>query len=63
MSAEESFKAGKLEESLATLQQERPGIFVAAVTHDVANSTITILLNAAPNQNTKVGWFVLELPD
>jgi hypothetical protein len=49
--------------ALATLQQQRPGVYVAAVTQDVSASTITIHLNTAPSQNTKVGWFVLEQPD
>ena len=40
----------------------RLGVFVVAVTHEVADSTITIRLNVAPNKNTSVGCFVLEQP-
>lgn len=48
--------------AVATLQQNRTGVYVAAVTHDVVASTIKIILNKAPLSDTKVGWLVMEMP-
>jgi hypothetical protein len=48
--------------AFATLQQFRTGVFVAAVTRQVAASTITIILNKTVASNIKVGWFVTETP-
>jgi hypothetical protein len=48
--------------ALATLQQARAGVYVIAAGCQVAASTITIRLNVAPSQDTRVGYFVLEQP-
>ena len=46
--------------ALATLQQQRSGVYLKAVTKELAASTITIRLNKAPTSSTKVAWLVLE---
>jgi hypothetical protein len=46
--------------ALATLQQQRSGIHVTAVTQQLAASTITIRLSKALASSAKVGWMVLD---
>lgn len=48
--------------ALATLQQVRTGVYISGVSCQVLASTITIRLNVAPSQDTRVGYFVLEQP-
>jgi hypothetical protein len=48
--------------AVATLQQNRTGVFVQAVTHQVPASTIKIILNKTVSADTKVGWLVMESP-
>jgi len=45
---------------LATLQQYRSGLSIAAAVPNVAAGSITIYLNKAAPSATKVAWFVLE---
>jgi hypothetical protein len=47
---------------VATLQQLRPGAYVAAVSKDVTASTIKIILNKAVASDTRVGWVQMEMP-
>jgi hypothetical protein len=45
---------------LAILQQDRPGIHVRSAAPDVAAQAITVRLNQAVGQTTRVGWFVVN---
>ena len=45
---------------LATLQQNRAGVFVQAAVPDVSRSSFTIHLNKAVSASTKVAWFVVN---
>ena len=46
--------------ALATLQQYRSGVHVAATEISVANKTLTIRLNTTVGSATKVAWIALE---
>jgi hypothetical protein len=48
--------------AVATLQQFRSGVYVAAVTKDTTASTIKIILNKTVASDTKVGWVQMESP-
>lgn len=43
----------------ATIQQDRPGVYVEAAVPSVAGSSFTIYLNRTVASATKVAWFVL----
>jgi hypothetical protein len=45
---------------LATLQQNRPGVWVRAAVPDVAANSFTIFLNQAVVVATNVAWFLLD---
>ena len=45
---------------LATLQQNRAGVFVQAAVPDVSGSSFTIHLNKTVSASTNVGWFVVN---
>jgi hypothetical protein len=45
---------------LATLQQDRAGVWVRSAVPDVAASSFTIHLSKAVSSSTKVAWFVLN---
>jgi len=45
---------------LATLQQNRAGVFVQAAVPDVAGSSFTIHLSKAVSKNTTVAWLVVN---
>jgi hypothetical protein len=45
---------------LATLQQNRSGLWVQAAVPSASGSSFTIYLNHATNSNTAVGWFVVN---
>ena len=45
---------------LATLQQNRSGLWVQAAVPSVSGSSFTIYLNHATNSNAAVGWFVVN---
>ena len=45
---------------LATLQDNRAGIFVQAAVPNISGSSFTIHLSKAVSANTKVAWFVVN---
>ena len=45
---------------LATLQTNRAGVWVRAVTTNVTNGTITIYLNVAVSASTIIGWYLIN---
>jgi hypothetical protein len=45
---------------LATLQQDRPGLFVRSAVPSAAGNSFTVRLNKAVASDTKVGWFLVN---
>jgi hypothetical protein len=45
---------------LATLQQDRPGVFVRSAVPNAAGNSFTIRLNMSVDSDTKVGWFLVN---
>jgi len=45
---------------LATLQQHRAGVWVAAVVKDIPGHSLTIYLNKSVAADTRVGWVILN---
>lgn len=46
--------------ALAVLQTNKAGVWVRAVTQNVAGGTITIYLNTSVSSSTTIGWFVIN---
>lgn len=46
--------------AIATLQQNRAGIWVQSAVPSAAGDTLTIYLNKAVTSNTRVAWFILD---
>jgi hypothetical protein len=45
---------------LATLQQDRPGVFVRSAVPNAAGDSFTVRLNKAVGSDTMVGWFLVN---
>jgi len=43
-----------------TLQKDRVSVWVRRVVPNVANAAVTVYLNMAAGQSTRVAWFVLS---